>query len=53
MAAALSAPPPEVEGVEVRYRCPKCRLEVGLLLKCTSVSCSRCGRAMKRLTREG
>ena len=45
---AASAPPPEAEVAEVRYRCPKCRLEVGLMLK-ASVSCSRCGRAMKRV----
>jgi DNA-directed RNA polymerase subunit RPC12/RpoP len=49
MPPASAPPPPETEGAEVRYRCPKCRLEVGLLLKSASVSCSRCGRAMKRL----
>lgn len=47
--SAPAAPPDPVAEAEVRYRCPKCRLEVGLMLRGASVSCSRCGRAMKRL----
>ena len=49
MAARAPAPPPEAEGAETRYRCPKCRNEVALMLKSISVSCSRCGKVMKPL----
>jgi len=34
---------------EILYYCPKCKRKVVVLLK-ASVSCSRCGRAMKRVS---
>ncbi len=34
---------------ETTYRCPKCKRDVVVLLACASVSCSRCGRAMKQV----
>lgn len=48
--AVLAHPTPEADLLETTYRCPKCKRDVVVLLECTSVSCSRCGRAMKQVT---
>ncbi|WMT57966.1 hypothetical protein [Truepera radiovictrix] len=38
-----------VESAGTVYRCPKCKRDVTVLLARASVSCSRCGRAMRRV----
>lgn len=52
MAPLASVPTLELGEEELpgtTYRCPKCKRDVVVLLACASVSCSRCGRVMKRV----